>query len=261
MTVSTASKKLLIFIVAYHAENHIEDVLSRIPESVWANQLARCDVLMIDDASSDNTCNAAQRYADRTGHKFTIRSNQINQGYGGNQKIGYQYAIDNEYDAVVLLHGDGQYDPALIPLLATPVLEGQADVVIGSRMMDRQAALGGGMPLYKFIGNIVLTGIQNWILGVKLSEFHSGYRVYRVNALRAVPFHANANYFDFDTDILIQMIDTKQRFREIAVPTFYGDEICRVNGIKYAVKILLATLFSRMQRLKLIYFRKFDYQR
>jgi len=258
MAIST-TPKLLIFIVAYHAENHIDDVLSRIPESVWNNQFAQCNVLMIDDASSDRTCEVAQAYADRTGHKFTIRSNQINQGYGGNQKLGYQYAIDNNYDAVVLLHGDGQYDPALIPLLATPVLEGKADVVIGSRMMNRQAALKGGMPLYKFIGNIVLTNIQNWILGVKLSEFHSGYRVYSIKALRAVPFLANANYFDFDTDILIQMIDTKQRFLEIAVPTFYGDEICRVNGIKYAVKILLATFFSRLQKCGLIRIAKFDY--
>lgn len=254
-------KKLLIFIVAYNAAKHIEDVLNRIPASVWDKSLADADVLIIDDCSPDNTFEVAKAYAARTGRHIDIQRNAINQGYGGNQKIGYQYAIDKGYDTVVLLHGDGQYNPTLIPLLATPVLEGKADVVIGSRMMDKKAARHGGMPMYKFIGNIVLTTIQNIILGVRLSEFHSGYRIYTTAALKAVPFQHNANYFDFDTDILIQMIDTKQRFLEISIPTFYGDEICHVNGIKYAVKILLATVFSRLQRLGLCYFRKFDYKR
>lgn len=251
--------RLLVFIVAYNASAHIESVLDAIPLSVWNRELADSDVLLIDDCSPDDTCAVARRYSERTGRAIIAKRNKINQGYGGNQKLGYQYAIDNGYDAVVLLHGDGQYDPALIPLLATPVLENKADVVIGSRMMNRRAALQGGMPLYKFLGNIVLTTVQNALLGVKLSEFHSGYRVYSTKALRAVPFQLNANYFDFDTDILIQMIDTKQRFREIGVPTFYGDEICHVNGIKYAAKILLATLFSRLQRLGLCHFKKFNY--
>lgn len=251
--------RLLIFIVAYNASKHIENVLDRIPAGIWDKSFADCDVLVIDDCSPDNTFEVAQAYAKHTGRAIEIQRNQTNQGYGGNQKIGYQYAIDNGYDAVVLLHGDGQYDPAMIPLLAAPVLEKKADVVIGSRMMDKKSARHGGMPLYKFIGNIVLTTVQNWMLGVRLAEFHSGYRVYSTTALKAVPFWHNANYFDFDTDILIQMIDTKQRFLEISIPTFYGDEICHVNGIKYAVKILLSTLFSRLQRLGLCHFKKFDY--
>jgi glycosyltransferase involved in cell wall biosynthesis len=260
MDKTTHTSRLLVFIVAYNAEKHIEDVLDRIPESVWQKQIADADVLIIDDCSPDNTFAVAKAYAERTGRKIAIQRNAVNQGYGGNQKLGYQYAIDHRYNAVVLLHGDGQYDPKLIPMLAEPVLLGEADVVIGSRMVDKKSALKGGMPMYKFIGNIVLTTLQNWILGVKLSEFHSGYRIYSVNALKAVPFHANANYFDFDTDILIQMIDTRQRFKEIGVPTFYGDEICHVNGIKYAIKIMLATVFSRLQRLGIVRFKKFDYR-
>lgn len=253
--------KLLIFIVAYNAQDHIENVLDRIPAEIWEKRLTDSDVLIVDDGSPDNTYEVAQAYAKRTGRTIEIRRNDFNLGYGGNQKIGYQYAIDHGYDLVVLLHGDGQYNPSLISLLATPVIEKRADVVIGSRMIDRKAALKGGMPMYKFIGNIVLTTVQNWILGVKLSEFHSGYRVYSVPALRTVPFQRNSNYFDFDTDILIQMIDTKQRFEEISIPTFYGDEICHVNGIKYAVKILLATVFSRLQRAGIVHFSKFDYTR
>jgi len=253
------TQKLLVFIVAYNARAHIEHVLDTIPENVWNKTLADVDVLVIDDCSPDDTEAVCHAYAKRTGRPMIIQRNTVNQGYGGNQKLGYQYAIDHGYDAVILLHGDGQYDPKLIPLLAEPVLAGEADVVIGSRMMDRQSALRGGMPMYKFIGNIVLTTVQNLMLGSHLSEFHSGYRVYSTKALKAVPFQRNANYFDFDTDILIQMIDTKQRFREIAIPTFYGDEICYVNGMKYAVKILLATLFSRLQRLGLMHIKKFDY--
>ena len=252
-------EKLLVFIVAYNAEKYIEKVLSLIPQSLWENQLADCEILIIDDCSRDNTYAVCSAYAQSHGHSITVLRNEINQGYGGNQKLGYQYAIDHHFDVVVLLHGDGQYDPSLIPLLAAPVLGKDADVVIGSRMMNRRAALRGGMPLYKFIGNIVLTNIQNAMLGVKLAEFHSGYRVYSTAALRAVPFQSNANYFDFDTDILIQMIDTKQRMREISIPTFYGDEISHVNGMKYAAKILLATLFSRLQKLGLCRMAKFDY--
>jgi glycosyltransferase involved in cell wall biosynthesis len=254
-------KKLLIFIVAYNAAKHIEDVLDRIPASAWDKSLADADVLIIDDCSPDNTFEVAKAYAARTGKTIDIQRNATNQGYGGNQKIGYQYAIDKGYDAVVLLHGDGQYAPELIPKLAAPALENKADVVIGSRMIDKRSALAGGMPKYKFIGNIVVTTAQNIMLGVHLSEFHSGYRVYRTSALRAVPFKENADYFDFDTDILIQMIDTKQRFLEISIPTFYGSEICHVNGLKYVSKILVTTMLSRLQKLGLCYFRKFDYKR
>lgn len=254
------NQKLLVFIVAYNARDHITNVLDRIPDTIWNKSLCNSDVLIIDDCSKDDTTEVARAYAQATGRAIAIRRNETNQGYGGNQKLGYQYAIDSGYDLVVLLHGDGQYDPALILTLAEPVLKNEADVVIGSRMMNKKDALKGGMPKYKFIGNIVLTTMQNWILGVRLSEFHSGYRVYSTKALKAVPFHKNANYFDFDTDILIQMIDTKQRFKEIGIPTFYGDEICHVNGLKYAAKIMLATLFSRMQRLGLCRFEKFDYK-
>lgn len=255
------NQKLLIFIVAYNAKDHIEGVLDRIPQAIWDRSACESDVLIIDDCSKDNTAEVARTYAARTNRAITIQRNEVNQGYGGNQKLGYQYAIDHGYDLVVLLHGDGQYDPTLVLKLAEPVLEGEADVVIGSRMMNKRNALKGGMPMYKFVANIILTTTQNFILGVRLSEFHSGYRVYATKALKDVPFHKNANYFDFDTDILIQMIDTRQRFKEIGIPTFYGDEICHVNGLKYAAKIMLTTLFARLQRIGLVHFEKFDYRK
>jgi glycosyltransferase involved in cell wall biosynthesis len=251
--------RLLIFIVAYNASKHIVDVLSRVPAELWGRDGLKTDILLIDDASSDGTFEVAKRYTEAFPHPLIVRRNEVNKGYGGNQKIGYRYAIENKYDAVVLLHGDGQYDPAFIPQLAQPIIDRQADVVIGSRMMDRKSALRGGMPLYKFIGNIVLTSIQNVLLGVALKEFHSGYRVYGVAALRAIPFEHNADYFDFDTDILIQCFDTKQRILEIGIPTFYGDEICHVNGLKYAWLIMISTLLSRLQKYKMFYRKRFDY--
>ncbi|MDX2113778.1 MAG: glycosyltransferase family 2 protein [Alphaproteobacteria bacterium] len=254
------SKKLLVFIVAYNASAHIEQVFERIPDSVWGKKICNCDVLVIDDCSQDDTAQIAVAYAARTGRQITVQRNTVNKGYGGNQKLGYQYALDRAYDLVILLHGDGQYAPEYIPILAQPVLADEADVVIGSRMMQGTAALKGGMPLYKFIGNIVVTTLQNLLLGVRLSEFHSGYRVYATSALQAVPFQANADYFDFDTDILIQMIDTGQRFKEISIPTFYGSEICHVNGPKYVIKVLATTILSRLQRMKLWKSKKFEYR-
>ena len=252
--------RLLIFIVAYNASKHIEGVLARIPQELWDSKALETDILLIDDASPDNTFEVSLRCAASFPHPLNVRRNDVNQGYGGNQKIGYRYAIDHKYDAVVLLHGDGQYDPALIPRLIAPVMQGEADVVIGSRMINKKAALSGGMPLYKFLGNIVLTATQNLLLGVCLHEFHSGFRVYTTKALRAIPFVHNADYFDFDTDILIQCFDTKQRILEIDVPTFYGDEVCHVNGLKYAGLIIWSTVLSRLQKFKLFYRKKFDYR-
>jgi glycosyltransferase involved in cell wall biosynthesis len=121
--------------------------------------------------------------------------NPVNQGYGGNQKIGYHYAIENGFDFVALLHGDGQYAPEMLGALTEPLRQGEADAVFGSRMLVRGDALKGGMPLYKFLGNRILTSVQNRLLGTKLSEFHSGYRVYRVSAIKALPFDRNSNVF------------------------------------------------------------------
>jgi glycosyltransferase involved in cell wall biosynthesis len=153
-------------------------------------------------------------------------------------------------DVVVLLHGDGQYAPEEIPRMVAPILADNADVVFGSRMMQRSKAIKGGMPLYKFIGNIFLTTTQNLLTGVRLSEWHTGYRAYRVSSLRDVSFENNSNYFDFDTQIILQMIGSRQRITEIQIPTFYGDEISRVNTIKYGLQILGHTVRYALKRLR-----------
>jgi glycosyltransferase involved in cell wall biosynthesis len=259
----TPRPRILIFIVSYNAEKVIVPVLDRIPKSVWENTAFDTEVLLIDDQSADQTYDRAYRYAQRAGQgvRLTVLCNPKNQGYGGNQKIGYHYAVENGFEAVVLLHGDGQYSPEYLELMLLPILQGEADVVLGSRMLHKGDALRGRMPLYKWIGNQILTSIQNRILGSHLAEFHTGYRAYRVAALAAVPFEYNSDYFDFDTDILIQMLDTGQRIREIPIPTYYGDETSRVNGWIYGALILRTSLLSRIMRWGVFFHPKFDYAR
>lgn len=252
-------KKILILIVAYNAEQHIENVLDRIPRNLLKQGRFVAEILVIDDASSDGTVARCHTYTQRHDIPILVFRNPVNQGYGGNQKVGYTYAMENGFDVVVLLHGDGQYPPEMIEQMVEPIATGDADAVFGSRMMVKRNALKGGMPVYKFIGNIVLTKLQNFLIGAKLTEFHSGFRAYRVSALAAVPLSFNSNDFDFDTDIIIQLVDTRSRICEIPIPTHYGDEICNVNGVKYALQILHSTLLSRVQKYGIYYTRRFDY--
>jgi SAM-dependent methyltransferase len=247
--------RLLIFIVAYEAETTLQKVLDRIPESVFAHDT---EILVIDDSSKDHTFEVGLRSSYNGRHRTTVLYNRENQGYGGNQKLGYQYAIRHGFDAVVLLHGDGQYAPECIPTLIAPLLEGKADAVFGSRMLQAGAARTGGMPFYKYIGNRILTGIQNRLLGSHLSEFHSGFRAYSVAALARIPFEHNANVFHFDTEVIIQLMLAGQRIMEVPIPTYYGDEICRVNGMRYAKDVVKATIASRLHGLNIFYDRKFD---
>ena len=199
------------------------------------------------------------RYQQRdSAFKITVLRTPENQGYGGNQKLGYRYAIDNGFDIVALVHGDGQYAPEKLPMLLAPLSRDEADAVFGSRMIDKRAARAGGMPFYKWIGNQVLTAFQNRMLGTKLSEFHTGYRLYSTAALAQIPFEKNTNDFHFDTEIIIQFVLRKLRIAELPIPTFYGDEVCHVNGMKYAWDVFKSTIKARLCGIHLFYDRKFD---
>jgi glycosyltransferase involved in cell wall biosynthesis len=247
-------KRLLIFVVAYNAETTIQSVLRRIDPA-----LAEYDthILIIDDSSADHTFERAREFADAP-FPITVLFNPVNQGYGGNQKIGFHYAIKERFDIVALVHGDGQYAPECLNSLLQPLLSGEADAVFGSRMLGRGDALRGGMPLYKLIGNKILTRIQNGLLHSSLSEFHSGYRLYSVAALAGIPFDRNTNDFHFDTEIIIQLLRGRYTIRELPIPTHYGDEICRVNGPKYAWDVVKTTLVARAQDFGILYDRKYD---
>ena len=260
MNTTSNKKRVLVFIVSFKAEGYISSVLKRIPEEIRSNPDFDTEVLVIDDQSGDRTFQQAEEYAARAGDlKITVLYNPQNQGYGGNQKIGYHYAVKMDFDAVVLLHGDGQYPPEYIEQMVMPLLNNQADAVFGSRMINKRSALNGGMPFYKWIGNQILTKLQNWILGAHLAEFHTGYRAYRVDALKTIPFELNSNYFDFDTEIIIQLLDTHKRIVEIPIPTSYGSEISRVNGFRYGALILSTSILSRLMRAGIFYDPKFDY--
>jgi len=256
-TRTLTESRVAIFIVSYNAERHIEGVLDRIPD--WVSRQLK-EVFIIDDSSKDDTVRRAvvskwtEAYA-----PLRVFKTPYNQGYGGNQRLGYLYAIAQGFDIVVLLHGDGQYAPEFLPeILAEYSRSTGADAVYGSRFMTKWGALKGGMPVYKFIGNRILTWMQNRIIGTRLSEMHSGYRSYRTAALKRVPFQANSLGFDFDSDIIIQFAAAGLTIREVPIPTFYGDEISHVNGLKYAWACIKAAAQYRLMQLEIFYDPKFD---
>lgn len=234
--------KVGVLVVAYNAQSTLRWVLDRIPAAV-RRDLA--EVLVMDDHSTDDTHAVARAYGDDD-LPLTIVRHPHNLGYGGNQKAGYRYAIDHGWDVVVLLHGDGQYAPERIADLIGPIVAGDADAVFGSRMLAPGAARAGGMPRYKYLGNRILTTAQNTITGARLSEWHSGYRAYRVAALAELDVVGNSDGFDFDTEIILQLLGADKTIVEVPIPTYYGDEICRVDGIAYAKDVIVDTVRHRL---------------
>jgi glycosyltransferase involved in cell wall biosynthesis/cyclopropane fatty-acyl-phospholipid synthase-like methyltransferase len=249
--------RVAVFIVCYNAERHIDEVLGRIPDWVSSKLV---EVFVIDDSSQDSTVQRAVATKWTEAHvPLNIFKTPYNQGYGGNQRLGFLYALAQDFDIVVLLHGDGQYAPEFLPdILAEYSRPNGADAVYGSRFINKWSAFKGGMPFYKFVGNRVLTWMQNRIIGTSLVEMHSGYRSYRMAALEKVPFQLNSLGFDFDADIIIQFAAAGLTIREVAIPTFYGDEICHVNGLKYAWACMVAASQYRLMQLEIFYNPKFD---
>jgi 2-polyprenyl-3-methyl-5-hydroxy-6-metoxy-1,4-benzoquinol methylase len=235
-----------IFIVAYNAVSTLAWVLDRIPESFRAS----IDVVLVsDDHSTDATYEVGLAYRRDNGSlPITVVRQRRNLGYGGNQKFGYRWLIDQGLDIAVLLHGDGQYAPEVLPEMVAPLVEGRADFVMGSRMLGG-GALAGGMPLYKYAGNKILTRFQNGVSGLTLSEWHSGYRAFSLAALERIPFEENSDGFDFDTEVLLQLTDSGARIVEVPIPTYYGDEICHVNGLAYAKDVCVDVVRYRLARL------------
>src|ERR1700728_488793 len=236
---SNCGKRIGILIVAYNALTTLSQVLKRITPEVWRNVE---QVVVFDDASQDATFELAVGIQAMTKlPKLHVLKHRKNLGYGGNQKAGYRYFIEQGFDIVVLLHGDGQYAPELLSHMYAPLVRGEADAVFGSRMMkDFGGPLKGGMPVYKYFGNRVLTAFENRALGLHLTEFHSGYRAYNLHALSQIKLDNLTDDFHFDTEIIIKLHHQNFRILEVPIPTFYGDEICYVNGLKYAKAILRA---------------------
>jgi 2-polyprenyl-3-methyl-5-hydroxy-6-metoxy-1,4-benzoquinol methylase len=226
-------KRVGILIVTYNAVTTLTKVLKRITPNVWKNVE---EIAVFDDASQDATYELAMGIKALRGvDKLQVLSHPKNLGYGGNQKAGYRYFIDKGFDIVVLLHGDGQYAPEILSHLYHPIVAGEAAAVFGSRMMkDYGGPLKGGMPLYKYVGNRILSIFENRALGMNLTEFHSGYRAYSLDALRNIDFSQMTDDFHFDTEIIIKLHHQGYQIKEVPIPTYYGDELCYVDGLKYA---------------------------
>lgn len=247
MSTPATPPRIGVLVVAYNAAGTLHKVLDRIPEDFRDTV---DDILVSDDASTDATYLVGMGYkSTEPGMPITILRQAENLGYGGNQKVGYRWAIDHGLDVIVLLHGDGQYAPELLPEMVAPLVRGECDAVFGSRMMHPGNARRGGMPLYKYVGNKVLSRFENFVMGTSLSEWHSGYRAYSVAALREIPFERNSDDFDFDTQIIVQLFEAGKRIHEIPIPTFYGDEISHVNGIRYGLQISRYVVRYRLQKL------------
>ena len=246
MSAQPQAVRIGVLVVAYNAATTLRQTLDRIPAG-FRDQLDH--VLVCDDASVDETYEIGIEYKSGTTLPITVIKHVENLRYGGNQKFGYRWAMEEGLDIVVLLHGDGQYAPEVMEQLVAPLITGDADVVMGSRMMRRGSALKGGMPLYKYVGNRILTRFQNAMTGASLSEWHSGYRAYRTDALRDVPFAGYSDDFDFDTEIILGMLSARKRIMEVPIPTYYGDEICYVNGMSYARDVVIDVLRHRAQQM------------
>jgi glycosyltransferase involved in cell wall biosynthesis len=201
---------------AYRAARTIPAVAGELPAE------AADATLVVDDFSPDATTEVA------LAHGLDVLRHPANRGYGGSQKTGYARALLDGADVVVMVHGDNQYDPALVPEMVAPILAGKADMVIGSRLL-RDRAVAGGMPRWKWLGNRLLTGMENRVFGLDLSEYHTGYRAFSAELLRSVPFLRNADAFVFDQQIFAQVVERGARIVEIPIPTRYFREASSVD--------------------------------
>jgi SAM-dependent methyltransferase len=213
---------------AYEATRTIPEVAAEIPVD------AADRALLVDDASHDATAEVA------LAHGFDVIRHPENRGYGGSQKTGYARALLDGADIVVMVHADNQYAPGLVPEMVAPILAGEADMVIGSRLL-RDRAIAGGMPRWKWVGNRLLTGIENRAFGVRLSEYHTGYRAFSSDLLRSIPFLRNSDDFVFDQEIFAQVLARDARVVEVPIPTRYFREASSVD-LRTSVRYGLMTL-------------------
>jgi glycosyltransferase involved in cell wall biosynthesis len=237
------NKKIIVVLPAYNAEKTLLATLNEIPFDIVD------DVILVDDCSSDKTIEIAKLF----GLKHVYRHDS-NLGYGANQKTCYKKAIELNADIVIMLHPDYQYTPKLIESFAYIIVNEVYPVVLGSRILGK-GALKGGMPIYKYFFNRLLTLAQNIIINQKLSEYHSGYRAFSSNVLKKINFEINSNDFVFDNQILSQIFMNGYEIGEITCPTKYFKEASSINfqrSLKYGFGCLLVSIEYRMHKWKII---------
>lgn len=225
--------KVIIVLPAYNASKTLESTYSEIPFDIVD------EVVLVDDNSSDETLEVSKRL----GIKHIIRHN-VNKGYGGNQKTCYDKALELGADIVVMLHPDYQYTPKLIHSMCYLIANGVYPVVFGSRILGK-GALSGGMPLYKYVANRILTLIQNILMNQKLSEYHTGFRAYRIDVLKNINYHLNSDDFIFDNQIIAQIFNRGYEIAEITCPTKYFENSSSINfkrSVKYGIGVLITSI-------------------
>ncbi len=230
--------RVLVVLPAYNAERTLERTNSEIPRAVVD------EVILVDDASADGTAELSRRLG------LATYVHPTNLGYGGNQKTCYSAALARTADIVVMVHPDYQYDPRLIPALAWPIASGVYDVVLGSRILGL-GARRGGMPLYKYVANRLLTLLQNALLGEKLSEYHTGYRAFSRRVLETLPLAANSDDFVFDNQMLAQALFFGFRVGEVSCPTRYLPESSSIDfwrSVRYGLGVLRTSVQYRLAR-------------
>lgn len=226
-------KKVVVVMPAYNAEKTLEKTYRDIPKGLVD------EVIVVDDDSQDKTVKIARKL----GLKTFVHPKNL--GYGGNQKTCYWEALKGRPDIVVMIHPDYQYDATLAVDLIKPIVDGRFDIMLGSRIRSRKEAIEGGMPLYKYLANRFLTLIENLVLGLNLSEYHTGFRAYRGEVLQTLPFQRFSNNFVFDQEILISAVATGFKIGEIPVPVRYFPEASSINfsrSVHYGLAIFWTLL-------------------
>jgi glycosyltransferase involved in cell wall biosynthesis len=240
---------IVVVMPARNAARTLKRTVSGIPKE-WVDE-----IILVDDKSTDNTVDVARDLP------INVIWHPHNVGYGGNQKTCYLHALQRDADIVVMLHPDGQYEPTLIPQMVTPILRGEADLVLGSRLAEPGMARAGGMPLYKYVANRALTAVENRLLGTSLSEMHTGYRAYSRGLLLQVPFLRNALDFSFDSEMLMQSVHLGFRVAEVPARTRYFADASSISlrpSVVYGVKTLWAGARLVLHRNGILRSRKFE---
>jgi glycosyltransferase involved in cell wall biosynthesis len=243
-----ARPRVVVVMPAYNAAKTLSRTYESIPRECVDN------IILVDDGSTDETVEVAKAL------NLSVYLHRRNFGYGANQKTCYTEALSDGADIVVMLHPDYQYDPTLLPELIGPIESGEADIVLGSRLLVDDA-LKRGMPWWKYISNRFLTGVENTVLRLHLSEYHTGYRAYSRDFLAHVPFRDNADSFVFDQEILVQAAHNGFRIREVAVPARYFPEASSasfVDSTIYGLRILALMGRYLLHRTGLVRCRQFE---
>lgn len=243
------NKKIAVVLPAYNAAKTLVSTYREIPLDIVD------EVILVDDASTDETTKIASTL------NIQMVVHAENQGYGGNQKSCYETALKSNADIIIMLHPDYQYTPKLISAIAYLLESGEFDIVLGSRILGGKA-LKGGMPLYKYINNRILTLLQNLLMGAKLSEYHTGYRAYTKNVLEALPWKNNSNDFVFDNQFLSQAIYADFRIAEVTCPTKYFKEASSINfrrSLKYGLGCLYTAVLFRLSKMNVLKSKLFGF--